>query len=129
MRRETSHADYVARVKYTLLFLSMCLLGGAGAALGSMLGHGLGRGGLLVGGFVGGIAFVVAGGYFTERFGWIRRHQRFWTTLGGAFGFGLACMVALATLGSPVGPILSTLLIGSGAVLGALVGHSAHDES
>ena len=116
-------------MKLALLFLTMCVLGGAGAALGSMVGHGLGRGGLLVGGFVGGVLFVIVAAVLSQRFGWIRPSQRLWAALGGVFGFALACMIALATLSSPLGPVLSTLLIGSGGLFGALVGRSAHDEA
>jgi hypothetical protein len=116
-------------VKLALLFLAMCILGGVGGALGSMAGHGMGNGGLIVGGIVGGMLLIVLGGVLAERLGWIRRSQRLWATLGGIFGFGLACMVALATLSSPVGPILSTLLIGIGATLGAVVGQSAHEQA
>ena len=115
-------------MKNALLFLTMSILGGAGGALGSIVGHGLGRGGLFVGGIVGGIVLVIAGGFLSQRLGWIRRSQRLWTNAGGVFGFALACMVALATLASPVGPILSTLLVGSGALLGAMVGRSPHDQ-
>lgn len=116
-------------MKLALVFATMSVLGGAGAAVGSMLGHGVGRGGLLIGGAMGGILFVLAGGFLSHRLGWIRRSQRLWTTAGGLFGFLLACMVALATLSSPVGPVLSTLLIGSGALFGALLGRSAHEEA
>src|SRR6185503_6823328 len=103
-------------------------LGGAGGALGSIVGHALGRGGLIVGAVVGGMLFVVAGGFLCERLGWIGRSQRFWTIAGAVFGFALACFVALSTLSSPVGPILSSVLIGVGALLGAKVGGSAHEH-
>lgn len=111
------------------LFLVTSVLAGAGGALGSIVGHGLGRGGLILGGVLGGVLFVMAAGYLSHRLGWIRRSQLFWTNVGGVLGFALACLVALSTLSSPVGPMLSTLLVGSGAVLGALVGHSAHEEA
>ena len=107
----------------------MCVLGGIGAALGSIVGHGLGRGGLFAGAFVGGVLLCVAGGFIGERIHWIRPPQRLWVILGAVFGFALACMVALSTLSSPIGPFLSTLLIGSGAVLGAVVGKSPHEEA
>src|SRR5881397_2479210 len=98
----------------------MVLLGGAGGALGSMGGHSLGRGGVIAGGLVGGAALVIAGGFLGERWRWIKPPQRLWTILGGVMGFALASMVTLSTLSSPVGPMSSTLLIGTGAVLGAL---------
>lgn len=116
-------------MKLGLLFLAMCVLGGAGAALGSMVGHGLGRGGLLVGGFVGGLLFVVGAAFLGARLGWIRPAQRLWAALGGMFGFALACMVALATLSSPIGPVLSTLLIGGGGLFGALVSRTSRDKA
>jgi hypothetical protein len=106
----------------------MCVLAGAGGALGSMVGQALGRGGLIVGGVIGGVVFVVAAGYLADWRGWIRHTQRLWTILGGVFGFIVACLVALSTLGSPTGPILSTLLVGAGAVLGAFMGRSAHEK-
>jgi hypothetical protein len=115
-------------VSFVKLFLLMVLLGGVGGALGSMGGNTLGRGGVIAGGLVGGAVLVVVGAFLSTRWHWIRRNQRVWTILGGVLGFALAAMVTLSTLSSPLGPILSTLLIGTGAVLGALVGHSAHDE-
>ena len=116
-------------MKLGLVFLTMCVFGGVGAAAGSMVGHSVGRGGLLIGGAVGGALLVIAGAALSVRLGWIRRSQRVWTMAGGLFGFLLACMVALATLSSPVGPVLSTLLIGCGAIFGALVGRSAHEKA
>jgi hypothetical protein len=111
------------------VFVLTMAAGGAGGALGSMLGSAMGRGGLLAGGFLGGVSFVVGAGFVSMRWGWILPAQRLWVILGGVFGFTLACIVALATISSPVGPVLSTLLVGTGAVLGAVVGKSPHTES
>jgi hypothetical protein len=116
-------------VKPVLLFLLMCFLGGAGGALGSMVGASIGRGGVFIGGFVGGLALVIASGYLSARWHWITLSQRFWTIVGGALGFGLAALVTLTTLASPLGPALSTLLIGTGALLGARIGVSAHEQA
>ena len=111
------------------VFLLMMLMAGAGGALGSMAGHSLGRGGLIMGGVLGGSLLVVAAGFLATRWSWLQRGQRIWAIAGGVFGFLLAVMVTLSTLSSPVGPVLSTLLVGTGAVLGAKVGGSAHAES
>ena len=111
------------------LFLLMILMSGAGGVVGSMAGHSVGRGGLIVGGIVGGTLLVVAAGYLAARWSWLHQGQRVWAIAGGVFGFLLAVMVALSTLSSPIGPVLSTLLVGTGAVLGATVGRSAHAES
>jgi hypothetical protein len=58
---------------------------------------------------------------------WIVRSQYWPTVLGAAIGFLLACAVTVNTLSSPVGPILSTLLIGVGALLGSMRAQSAVD--
>ena len=110
------------------VFFLETLLGGAGAVAGSMLGNAFGRGGLLIGATIGGIAAVVAAGYLTCRFSWIHRRERLWVVIGGIAGFGVACLVALATLSSPAGPIASSLLIGVGAVLGTVLGRSPHGQ-
>lgn len=113
-------------MRAALLFLLMCLAGGAGGGLGSTVGNGLGPGGVFLGGFAGGIALVTATGYLAARRCWISRQQRFWTIAGALLGFGLAALVTLSTLSSPAGPILSTLIVGLGALLGSRIGVSAH---
>jgi hypothetical protein len=97
------------------------LAGGAGGVLGSILGNALGRGGLIAGGVIGGAALVTAAVFFATARGWITLQQRPWTIAGAEAGFLAACLVALSTLGSPIGPIASTVLIGAGAVLGAVL--------
>jgi hypothetical protein len=109
------------------LFLVACALGGLGGALGSMVGHSFGKGGLWVGGILGGLlaSMLVAQIALWRR--WIVR-SRYWpTVLGTAVGFLLACAVAVNTLSSPIGPIMSTLLIGVGAVVGSIRASTAAD--
>jgi hypothetical protein len=106
------------------LFLLSILLGGVGGAAGGALGTNLGAGGLLVGGLLVGIACLVAAGWLSARWRWIERTQRIWSILGAAFGFLLAWMVTLATIAQPGALLASTLLVGTGAVLGAIVGRS-----
>lgn len=110
------------------LFFLEVLLGGGGAVAGSMLGNAFGRGGLFIGAVVGGAAMVTAAGYLACRLDCVHRSERFWIIGGGLAGFGAACLVTLATLSSPVGPVVSTLLIGIGAVLGAMFGRSPHGQ-
>jgi fructose-specific phosphotransferase system IIC component len=100
------------------LFFLACALGGAGGAIGSMAGHGFGKAGLWAGGILGGLlaSMLVARIALWRR--WILQSQYWPTLLGTAIGFLLACAVAVNTLSSPVGPILSTLLIGAGGILG-----------
>ncbi len=113
------------------LFLLACLLGGAGGALGSVVGHSFGKAGLWVGGILGGVlaSILVARIAFWRR--WIGRSQLRPTMLGTAVGFFLACAIAVNTLSSPIGPLMSTLLIGAGALFGARTkpGPDFHDRA
>ena len=100
------------------LFIVACALGGVGGALGSIVGHAFGKSGVWVGGILGGLIASLLVARLALWRGWIVRSQFRPTALGAAAGFLAACAVAVNTLSSPVGPILSTLLIGAGAVLG-----------
>ena len=101
------------------LFIVACLLGGAGGALGSIVGHSFGKTGLWAGGILGGLIASVLVARIALWRRWIVQTQYWPTVLGTAVGFLAACGVVVNTLSSPVGPFLSTLLIGAGAVLGA----------
>lgn len=100
------------------LFFVACALGGIGGALGSMAGHALGKGGLYAGGILGGLIASMLVARIALWRHWIVRSQFWPTVFGTAIGFLLACAVAVNTLSSPIGPIMSILLIGAGAVLG-----------
>ena len=108
------------------LALLMMLLGGAGGGIGASFGGPLGMGGALGVGLLLGGVLIVGGVFLAERWHWITHSQRLWAIFGAVGGFVLATIVTLSTLASPIGPILSTLLIGVGAALGAVVGNSAH---
>jgi hypothetical protein len=84
-----------------------------------MVGHAFGKGGLWAGGILGGLlaSMLVVRIALWRR--WIVRSQSWPTALGTAIGFLVACAVAVNTLSTPVGPIMSTLLIGTGALLGS----------
>jgi hypothetical protein len=103
------------------LLLMECVVTGLGAALGSMVGHFGGHSMLLVGGMTGGLSAAALGARLAERLGLIRRAQFAATAIGAALGFLAAAYVSLHTLSSPVGPVLSTSLIGIGALLGARI--------
>jgi hypothetical protein len=102
-----------------LLFVAACVLGGAAAVLGSMVGAATGKAGLFIGGIVGGLVGAVATAAVAQRWRWIRPDATRSTAVGTAIGFLAAAAVATQTLQSPVGPILSTGLIGIGALLGS----------
>jgi hypothetical protein len=107
------------------LFFLACALGGVGGALGSVAGHTFGRAGLWAGGILGGLLASMLIGRIALWRRWIVRSQYRPTVLGAVIGFFIACAVAVNTLSSPIGPIMSTLLIGAGAVLGGIRGPSA----
>jgi len=111
------------------VFLLTILLAIGGTAAGGAAGMNIAPGGLLIGSFLVGAAFVVLSAYLSTRWKWITPSQKFWMMIGGGFGFMLACMVALATIAVPGGLLASSVLVGAGAVLGAIVGVSPHSKS
>jgi hypothetical protein len=101
------------------LFALVSGLGGLGAFLGSILGNAAGRAGLFAGAILGGAVAVALGVRIAGRLGLVPRTRVAHATLGGLGGFALAVLVAINTLSSPLGPILSVALIGLGTVFGA----------
>lgn len=99
-------------------FVVMCLLGGLGGFAGSVLGGAFGKTGLFAGGFVGGILIAPLSARVALWRNWIGPAQYWPTALGAALGFVAAALVAVNTLRSPVGPVLSVALIGVGALIG-----------
>ena len=102
-----------------LVFLICCLLGGLGALLGSILGHAAGQVGLWVGGMIGGVLGSIGAVAVARARHWIADTQFFFAALGASIGFLCAAAIAVNTLSSPIGPVLSTTLIGAGALVGA----------
>jgi len=99
-------------------FIATCLLGGLGGFVGSVIGGAFGQRFLFVGGVLGGILIAPLSAQLALWRRWIAPRQ-FWPTAGGAaLGFCAAALVAVNTLSSPVGPVLSTALIGIGAIVG-----------
>ena len=111
------------------LFLLAVLLAAVGVASGGAVGMNIGRGGLLLGGFIVGVLFVIACGFLGARWHWIERSQRLWAILGGGFGFMFAFMVALATIAVPYALLASTVLVGTGMVLVAVAGGGSRIQS
>ena len=101
-----------------LLVLILSGLTGLGAVAGSMVGHGVGGRGLIVGALVGGLAALYGATALVQRLRLIAPRQRGATLLGATIGFLLAALVAVRTASSPVGPILSSLLVGLGGLAG-----------
>ena len=91
-----------------LLVLLACFLGGVGGFVGSVIGGAFGREGLFAGGFIGGIAIAPLSARIALWRRWIGPGQFWPTAAGAALGFVAAALVAVNTLSSPVGPVLST---------------------
>jgi len=102
-----------------LLFLVSCFLGGFGGVLGSIAGNAGGKTGLFIGGVVGGLLGASSSGAVASARRWIPRSAAIRTSVGASVGFLAAALIATQTLGSPIGPVLSTSLIGLGALAGA----------
>jgi hypothetical protein len=100
------------------LFLTW-LLCGICAAVGSMLGHAFPRPGLFVGGILGGLAGVYASVRLTGWLGWVAPSEEAGALLGGVLAFGVAAVIAVSTIHTPVGPVASGALVGAGVLLGA----------
>lgn len=106
-------------MKSVLLFLVATLLAGASAAFGSMVGHLGGDTGVMIGGVAGGLLGALASVCIAAWRRWIMPPQFLTTAIGAALGFMLAAVIAVNTLSSPVGPVLSCFLVGIGVVVGA----------
>ena len=110
------------------LFVLSSGLGGLGAFLGSILGNAAGKTGLFAGAMLGGAIAVALGVRLAARLALVPQTRLAHTTLGALGGFALAALVAVNTLSSPVGPVLSVALIGLGAVFGAARGLSGASD-
>ena len=105
-----------------LLFVLCTALGGVGGAVGSILGNAFGRVGLFAGGLLGGLGLSLLAARIAQSRGWAPGARFLYPGAGAAVGFLLAASVAVNTLSTPLGPLGSTLLIGLGAVAGAVYG-------
>jgi hypothetical protein len=101
------------------LFFVTTLLAGFFAAVGSMVGHLGGAVALRFGGIIGGLVGVAIAARLAVWRSWIARSDFGMTVLAAGIGFLLAAFIALRTLSSPIGPVLSTLLVGIGALIGS----------
>jgi hypothetical protein len=101
------------------LFVLSCGLAGLLAALGSMVGNAAGQ--IFAGGVLGGVLGSTAAAHSASRRGWIGRGRFPATAIGGGLGFLAAAAVAVTNLHTPVIPILSTALVGIGAIAGSRV--------
>lgn len=82
-----------------------------------MLGGAFSEHALFVGAMVGGVLAIAVAVHVAVWRGWVTAPQRTRVTVGAILGFAAAALIATQTLSSPIGPALSSLLTGVGAVL------------
>jgi hypothetical protein len=104
------------------VFATATVFGGLGGLIGSVLGSGLGKDELFIGGYLGGVLMAPVTGFVTKARGWIPRSGYWPVTAGAALGFLAAATLAVNTLSSPIGPLIATTLTGLGALAGARFG-------
>ena len=87
---------------------------------GSIAGHGIADDvGLIFGGVLGVLITSVVTGWLATAAKWIAVEQRTRTIAWTAAGSVIASLIATHTLSSPIGPIVSTVLAGFGALYGS----------
>ena len=106
-------------MRRVLLFFTAIILSGLGGLVGSILGNAFGKTGLWIGGVAGGLVASAIVGLIAAKAKWISPDRQRAIVIGTAVGFLAAAAIAVNTLSSPVGPVLSTALAGIGALIGA----------
>lgn len=109
-----------------LLFATAVILGGLGGALGSIVGNAFGKTGLFAGGVIGGLLASVVTARVAASRRWITPSAWGRVATGTGIGFLVAAGITINSLSTPIGPLLSTLLVGVGALAGARVSASAN---
>jgi hypothetical protein len=99
-------------------FALLTAVGGFGAFSGSVLGGLIGPRALFVGAVAGGVVASAVAPALAARWHWLQPSEVAWTGAGAVAGFLAAALVAVNTMSSPVGPVLSTLLVGGGGLAG-----------
>ena len=100
------------------VFVLLIAAGGAGGFAGSVVGAALGPNALFAGGFLGGLMSSPLAAVLAGRLRWIEAAEVKGTAIGAALGFVVAATVAISTLSTPWGALLSPLLIGVGGLVG-----------
>jgi hypothetical protein len=107
------------------VFIFLVIAGGFGGLLGSVIGAAFGRRGLFAGGFAGGIVLSGSAAWLAGRLRWMPAEEVKGTALGAMLGFLAGATIAVNTLSSPVGPVLGTLCIGAGGLVGGWLGRGS----
>jgi hypothetical protein len=108
-------------LKLMAAFLATWAFAGAGAVIGSILGHAAGKPGLFGGAIVGGVLGVAVAVSAVTKLHWLSPEDRGGALAGGIVGFGIAAPIAVTHLHTPVTPVLICGLAGVGLLLGVRV--------
>jgi hypothetical protein len=100
------------------VFIVLVIAAGMGAAIGSALGSLIAHQVLFGGGAIGGLFGSWLGAWISTRVNWIPQRETMAVALGASVGFACGVLIAVNTLHTPIGPILSTLLVGVGGLVG-----------
>ena len=100
------------------VFLVLVIATGIGAVVGSAIGSLIAHRILFLGGTVGGLSGSWLGAWLSARMNWIPGRGTLAVAVGASVGFACAVPIAVNTLHTPVGPMLSTLLVGVGGLVG-----------
>ncbi len=101
----------------TLLFVTMCIIPGAAAVVGSILGNAFGKTGVFVGAVLGGLIGVTAATRISLWRKWISPDRGPVVQVAALVGFIIAAIIAGTNLWTPLIPIASTWIIGGAALL------------
>lgn len=105
--------------RHVALFFLLSLGSGFGGAFGSILGNSLGTAGLITGALLGGLAATYGVVRLAVRWRWVPESRALRTAVAAGVGFLVASVVAIATISTPVGPIISTTLVGAAGLWGS----------
>jgi len=89
--------------------------------IGSILGHGAGKTGLVTGAIVGGLLGIVIAVGAGSKLNWLSSEDRAGALVGAMLGFGVAAPIAVTDLHTPVTPVLICGLAGVGLLVGVKV--------
>ncbi len=103
-------------MKQIILFALVSSLTGFAAGLASVLGASVSHVGLFIGAVLGGFTGVAAAIRLSKALRLITAHDIWFGILGGCIGFLVAAPLAATNAHTPVIPILSTGLVGLGAL-------------
>jgi hypothetical protein len=115
-------------MRHAKVFILLTIAAGAFAVAGSALGAAVAHPALFAAGIAGGLIGCLVGASLARRLKWIPPSTTKFVAIGACVGFAAAAAIAMNTLHSPLGPILSSLLVGVGGLIGSLLADYASKD-